>query len=61
MEPITDRHFTDVALQGVTKEYRDVNLMTWKDQHLDLPKIQSVLRHLPGRSVEEQNGKDCWT
>lgn len=45
-EPITDRHFTDIVLQGLTEEYRDVKLMTWKDPDFDLPKIQSVLRHL---------------
>ena len=43
-EPITDRHFTDIILQGMTEEYRDVKLMTWKDPDFDL--IQSVLRHL---------------
>ncbi|CAN0599404.1 unnamed protein product, partial [Laminaria digitata] len=41
-EPITGRHFTDVVLQGLTEEYRDVKLMTWKDPDFDLPKIQAV-------------------
>ncbi|CAN0303785.1 unnamed protein product, partial [Laminaria digitata] len=42
-EPITDRHCTDIVLQGLTEEYRDVKLMTRKDPDFDLPKIQSVL------------------
>ena len=25
-EPITGRHFTDIVVQGLTEEYRDVNL-----------------------------------
>ncbi|CAN0584093.1 unnamed protein product, partial [Laminaria digitata] len=41
--PIRDRHFTDIVLQGLTEEYRDVKLMTWKDPDFELPKIQSVL------------------
>ena len=45
-EPITDRPFADIVLRGLTEEYRDVKLMTWKDPDFDLPKIQSVLRHL---------------
>ena len=45
-EPITDRHFTDIVLQGLTEEYRDVKLMTWKDPDFGLPKIQCVRRHL---------------
>ena len=45
-EPITDRRFMDIILQGLTGEYRDVKLMTWKDPEFDLPKIQPVLRHL---------------
>lgn len=45
-EPITDRRFMDIILQGLTNEYRDVKLMTWKDPEFDLPKMQPVLRHL---------------
>ena len=45
-EPITDRHFMDIVLQGLTAEYRDVKLMTWKDPDFDLLKMQPVLRHL---------------
>ena len=44
-EPITYRHFTDIILQGLTEEYRNVKLMTWKYPDFDLPQNQSVLRH----------------
>ena len=45
-EPITDRHFMDIILQGLTDEYKDVKLMTWKDPDMNLAKIKSVLRHV---------------
>ena len=45
-EPITDRHFTNIGLQSLTEDYRDVKLKTRTDPDFDLPKIQSVLRHL---------------
>ena len=44
-EPVTDRHFTDIVLHGLTEAYGDVKLMTLKDPDFDLPKIQCVLRH----------------
>lgn len=45
-EPITDRHITDIVLQGLTEEYRDARSMTWNDPNFDLPNIQYVRRHL---------------
>ena len=45
-ESITDRHFTDIVLQALTEEYRDVELMTWTVPDFDLPKIRSVQQHL---------------
>ena len=45
-EPISDRHFMDIILEGLTDTYKDVKLMTWKDPDIDLSKIQSVLRHV---------------
>jgi len=45
-EPITDRHFMDIILQGLTDQYKDVKLMIWKDPDIKFDKIQSVLRHV---------------
>lgn len=45
-EHIADRHFTETVLRDLTEEYRDVKLMNWNDPDFDLPKIQSVPRHL---------------
>ena len=45
-ESIKDRCSIDIVLQGLTEEYQDVKLMTWKDTEFDLTKMQSVLRHL---------------
>ncbi|CAN0198582.1 unnamed protein product, partial [Laminaria digitata] len=45
-EPVTDRHFTDIIVQGLPESYRDIKLTTYKDPHFDLPKIQSTMRHL---------------
>ena len=42
-KPITGGHFTDIGLQGLTEEYRDVTLTTWRDPKFDLPTIQSAL------------------
>ncbi|CAN0462263.1 unnamed protein product, partial [Scytosiphon promiscuus] len=42
-EPITGRRFTDIVLQGLTEEYRDVKLRACKDPDFDLPDIHSVL------------------
>ena len=43
-EPITDRNFSDIVLQGLTKEYWDVKRMVCKDPDFDRPNIQSVLQ-----------------
>ncbi|CAN0425279.1 unnamed protein product, partial [Laminaria digitata] len=45
-EPVTDRHFTDIIVQGLPESYRDINLTTYKDPDFDLSKIQSTMRHL---------------
>ncbi|CAN0589493.1 unnamed protein product, partial [Laminaria digitata] len=30
-EPVTDRHFTDIIVQGLPESYRDIKLTTYKD------------------------------
>ncbi|CAN0560278.1 unnamed protein product, partial [Laminaria digitata] len=43
-EPVTDRHFTEIIVQGLPESYRDIKLTTYKDPDLDLSKIQSTMR-----------------
>ncbi|CAN0595317.1 unnamed protein product, partial [Laminaria digitata] len=43
-EPVTDRHYTDVIVQGLPESYHDIKLTTYKDPDLDLSKIQSTMR-----------------
>ena len=45
-EPVTDRHFTDIIVQGLPESYRDIKLTTYKDPDFDLSKIQTTMRHL---------------
>ena len=45
-EPVTDRHFTDIIVQGLPESYRDVKRTTYKDLDFDLTKIQARMRHL---------------
>ena len=35
-EPVTDRHFTDIIVQGFPENYRDINLTTYKDPDFNL-------------------------
>ena len=59
-EPITDRHFMDIILEGVTDTYKDVKFMTWKDPNIDLTKIQSMLRHIPTDTYEIYNTSEIY-
>ncbi|CAN0593228.1 unnamed protein product, partial [Laminaria digitata] len=43
-DPVTDRHFTDIFVQGLPESFGDINLTTYKDPDLDLSKIQSTTR-----------------
>ncbi|CAN0546480.1 unnamed protein product [Laminaria digitata] len=33
-EPVTDRHFTDIIVQGLPESYHDIKLTTYKDPDL---------------------------
>lgn len=45
-EPTAGIYFADKRLEGLMEECRDVKLMTSNEPDLNLPNIQSVLRHL---------------
>ena len=42
-EPITDGRFTDIFLESLTEEYRDVKHMPLKEREIHLPNMQFVL------------------
>ena len=58
-EHVTDRHFTDIIVQGLPESYRDIKLTTYKDPDFDLGKIQATMRHL--YLDLEQDQEDCWS
>ena len=45
-EPVTDRHFTDIIVQGLPESYYDIKLTSYKDPYFDLSKIPTTTRHL---------------
>lgn len=45
-EPVTDRHLTNIVVQGLPESYRDMKLTTCKDPDFDLNNIQATMRHL---------------
>ncbi|CAN0181136.1 unnamed protein product, partial [Laminaria digitata] len=45
-EPITDRRFKDICVQGFTSDYRDIKLMMYRDPSFDIDQMQSTMRHL---------------
>ena len=45
-EPVTDRHFTDIILQGLLESYRDIKLTTYDD--FNLSKIPNHETLVPG-------------
>jgi len=45
-EPITDRRFKDICVQGFTSDYKDIKLMMYRDPTFDIEQMQSTMRHL---------------
>ena len=45
-EPITDRRFKDICVQGFTSEYKDIKMMMYRDPASDTDQMQSTMRHL---------------
>ena len=49
---VTDRHFTDITVQGLPESYRDIKLMTYNDPDFNQPKIQNHETLVPGRGYK---------
>ncbi|CAN0373449.1 unnamed protein product, partial [Scytosiphon promiscuus] len=45
-EPMTDRRFKDIIVQGFSPEYESIKLMMYRDPTFDLAQIQTTMRHL---------------
>ena len=44
-EPITDRRFKDICIQGFTSEYKNIKMMMYRDPTFDIDQMQSTMRH----------------
>ena len=45
-EPITDRRFKDICVQGFTSECKDIKMMMYRDPTFDIDQMQSKMRRL---------------
>eukprot|EP00903_Cladosiphon_okamuranus_P010136 g9598.t1 len=56
-EPVTDRRFKDICIQGITDEYNDVKLMVFRDPSFALGEIQSTMRNIFLNSQSRKGSK----
>ncbi|CAN0596200.1 unnamed protein product, partial [Laminaria digitata] len=45
-EPISDRRFKDICVQGFTPDYKDIKLMMYRNPTFDIEQMQTTMRHL---------------
>ena len=45
-EPISDRRFKDICVQGFAAEYNDIKLITYRDPTFDIDQMQTTMRYL---------------
>ena len=46
-EPITDRHFKDIIIQGISREYDNIKFFcVYRDPSFNLDEIQSTMRNV---------------
>ncbi|CAN0299657.1 unnamed protein product, partial [Scytosiphon promiscuus] len=57
-EPITDRNFKDIMVQGLTDDYKDIKLIMYRDPSFNLEQIQSTMRHLYLDNLSRRNAND---
>ena len=55
-EPISDRRFKDVCVQGFTAEYEDIKLITYRDPTFDIDQMQTTMRHLHLGDLSRNDG-----
>ena len=49
-EPISDRRFKDICVQGFTVENKDIKLMMYRDPTFYIDQTQSTINHLRPRN-----------
>ena len=55
-EPISDRRFQDIHVQGLTSEYKKTKTMVYRDTTFDTGQMQSTMRHLCLDDPSRSNG-----
>ena len=55
-EPISDRRFKDICVQGFTSEYKDIVMMMYRDPTFDIDQKQSTMRHPYYDELSRSNG-----
>ena len=55
-EPIFDRRFKNVCVQGFAAEYEDTMLMMYRDSTFDIDQMQSTMRYLYLDDLSRNNG-----
>lgn len=45
-DPLSDRRFQDMCLQGFISEYMDIKLVMYRDPTFDVDQMQSTMRHI---------------
>ena len=55
-EPISDRIFKDICVQGFTSEYKDIKMMIYRDPTFNIYQMQSTMRHLHLDDLSRSNG-----
>ena len=57
-EPITNRTFKDIMVQGMTDDYKVIKLMMYRDPSFNIDQIQSSMRHLYLDNLSRRNAID---
>lgn len=45
-EPVPDRSFKDICIEGFTEDYKDIELMLYRDLTYGIEQMQSTMSHL---------------
>ena len=45
-EPITDRHFKDIIIQGISSEYDNIKFRVYRNPTFNPDEIQSTMRNV---------------
>ena len=57
-EPITDRHFKDIIIQGISSEYDNIKFCVYRDPTFNLDEIQSTMRNVYRDDILRRDSKN---